>query len=102
MRRFASWMMALHPLRRRELVRVVELAEGGRGNARGDLTRLGAAHPVGDGEERRLEDEGVLVAAPLAAGIASCRRCPSASSLEPQLGVADLHEVALAGAGAGR
>src|SRR6266576_2524817 len=37
--------------------------------ARGDLAGLRAAHAVGDGEERRLHDVGVLVPAPLATGV---------------------------------
>ena len=47
----------------------MELAEGGGGQPGGDLAGLGTAHPVGDGEERRLDDEGILVPSPLAAGI---------------------------------
>ena len=36
---------------------------------RGDLAGLGAAHPVGDREQRRAREEGVLVAPALAAGV---------------------------------
>ena len=36
---------------------------------RGDLARLGAAHPVGHREQRRARVEGVLVAPALAAGV---------------------------------
>ena len=46
------------------------LLQRGRRETRRDLARLGAAHAVGDGEERRLADVGVLVPAPL------CGRCP--------------------------
>ncbi len=52
-----------------EPVGVVELSEGGRRQARRDLARLGAAHPVGDREERRVDDEGVLVPPPFPARI---------------------------------
>ena len=45
-----------------ERVRLVEVAERARREPRRDLSRLGAPHPVGDGEQRGLADEGVLVA----------------------------------------
>ena len=45
------------------------LPQRGGGDARGDLARLVAAHPVGDREERRLADVGVLVAAALVARV---------------------------------
>ena len=69
--------------------------ERGRGDRRGDLAGLRAAHPVRDGEEGRLADERVLVAAPLAAGVRCRRSCGRAgSSLEPQVGLADADDVA--------
>ena len=40
--------------------------EGVGGGFRGDLARLGAAHPVGDDEDRRAHEEGVLVGVALA------------------------------------
>ena len=66
---------------------------------RGDLARLGAAHAVGDREQRRAGEVGVLVRGPLAARCRSGRparrrAAPSAVSgdlqLEAELGVADL------------
>ena len=53
----------LDPLGGLQAVGVVVLAEGGRREARRDLARLRAAHPVGHGEERGVENEAVLVAA---------------------------------------
>jgi hypothetical protein len=47
----------------------VELAKRVDREPRRNLARLRAAHAVGDGEERRLEDVGVLVAAPPAARV---------------------------------
>src|SRR5262249_20825874 len=44
-------------------------AHGRSGQPRGDLARLGAAHPVCDREQRRLDDICVLVTPPLASGI---------------------------------
>ena len=61
-------------LLRLELVRLVELAEGSRREPRGDLARLGPAHAVGDCKERRLEDERVLVPAPLPPRVGPPRR----------------------------
>jgi hypothetical protein len=43
--------------------------EGVGGRFRGDLARLGAAHPVGDNEDRRAHEVGVLVGAALAARV---------------------------------
>ena len=54
-------------LLRIEVVRVVELAEGGGRQARGHLAGLGTAHAVRDREERGVDDEGILVSPPLAA-----------------------------------
>ena len=50
---------------------VVERAalEGPRGDPRGDLTGLGAAHPVRDREDGRAREVGVLVGVPLAARV---------------------------------
>ena len=62
-----------HALRGLEVVGLVELAERRRREPRGDLARLRPAHPVGDDEERRLDDERVLVPAPAAAGVAQAR-----------------------------
>ncbi len=50
-------------------VSVTALGQRGRGERRGDLAGLRAAHPVGDREQRRVADERVLVPAPLPAGI---------------------------------
>src|SRR6185436_8432535 len=47
-----------------------EVAVEGLGRClRGDLARLGAAHAVGDDEDRRTNEERVLVLAALAAGV---------------------------------
>ena len=43
--------------------------EGVGGRLRGDLPRLGAAHAVGDDEDRRADEERVLVLAALATGV---------------------------------
>src|SRR5206468_12714892 len=43
---------------------------------RGDLTGLRASHPIGDSEERRLADVGVLVAPAPAAGVGDDRDVP--------------------------
>ena len=51
---------------------VGEVAVEGVGRGpRGDLAGLGATHPVGDDEDRRPDEERVLVGAPLAAGVGS-------------------------------
>src|SRR6185503_13629355 len=42
--------------------------------ARGELARLGAAHAVGDSEQRRLADVGVLVVPPPPAGVRDAGR----------------------------
>ncbi len=47
----------------------VGVLERRRSEPRRDLARLGAAHAVGDREERRGDDERVLVAPPLVAGV---------------------------------
>src|SRR5262249_32873463 len=64
------------PLRDARLAAAVgaALPERCRGEPGGDLAGLRAAHPVGDGEERRLADEGVFVAAPLPAGVGAAER----------------------------
>ena len=68
-RRFASWISsATCVLAAAARARARSRERGGR-ERRGDLARLGAAHAVGDREQRRVADEGVLVAAPLAAGV---------------------------------
>ena len=59
-----------------------------------DLAGPRAAHAVGDREQRRRADEGVLVPAPLAAGVADACRSRRASSLEPEVGLADADDVA--------
>ncbi len=73
--------------------------EGLGGGLRGDLAGLGAAHPVGDDEDRRADEERVLVGAALAAGVGAeglvVDRAASSPSLEPELGVADPHHVAV-------
>ena len=43
--------------------------EGLGGDPRGDLAGLGAAHPVGDGEQRRAGVQRVLVGCPLPPGV---------------------------------
>ena len=43
--------------------------EGVGGGFGGDLARLGAAHAVGDDEDRRPHEEGVLVGVALAPGV---------------------------------
>src|SRR4029077_12344010 len=43
--------------------------EGTRGDSRGDLAGLRAAHPVGDGEQRCAREVGVLVRVALSAGV---------------------------------
>ena len=53
--------------------------EGLGGGFRGDLAGLGAAHPVGDDEDRRTDEERVLVGAALAAGVG-----PERLVLDPQ------------------
>ena len=88
-------MIACDPFSGRQLVGLVILAEGGRREPGRDLAGLRAAHPVGHREERRVEDEGVLVPAPHAARIGAACAARRASSLEPQLRVADLEQVAL-------
>jgi hypothetical protein len=52
-----------------EIVRVVELAEGGRRQSGGHLAGLSPTHAVGDCEKRGVDEEGILVSPPLAAGI---------------------------------
>ena len=47
--------------------------EGVGGGFRGDLAGLGAAHAVGDDEDRRADEERVLVGAALAAGVGAER-----------------------------
>src|SRR6266516_7943849 len=65
------------------------LLQRGRGETRCNLSRLGAAHAVGDGKERRLADVGVLVPAPLATGIrdhpymSETRHCSYLRSVSP-------------------
>ena len=49
------------------------VAQGRRREARGELARLGAAHPVGDREQRRLADVGVLVVPAPPAGVGDAR-----------------------------
>ena len=90
------------------LGRDFDLGVGGerlRRDPRGDLPRLGPAHPVGDGEERRVRVVGVLVRASLPADVGSVglldygehlRRSgvhelvhPGDVELEPQLRIAD-------------
>ena len=64
-----------------------------RGELRGDLARLRPAHPVGDGEQRRRDDEVSSLRrrfrpVSVAAGVlASCM--PPPIGLEPQVGLAD-------------
>src|SRR4029450_10970475 len=48
------------------------------GETRGELAGLGAPHSVGDGEERRLRDEGVLVVPAPPPGVGQCRRLSEA------------------------
>ena len=73
--------------------------EGLGGGLGGDLAGLGAAHPVGDDEERRADEERVLVGVALAAGVGAeglvVDRSIMLRRLEPELGVADLHRVAV-------
>src|SRR5439155_19390622 len=49
--------------------RALVLADGAGGKARRELARLRASHPVGDREERRLDDVVVFVPAPLLARV---------------------------------
>ena len=56
----------------------------GRG-LRGDLPRLGAAHPVGDDEDRRPHEERVLVGAALAAGVGAERLVDDPQHRRPPL-----------------
>ena len=66
-RRFAASIVSRRNVSGRAVGQVA--VEGvGRG-PRGDLPRLGAAHPVGDDEDRGTDEERVLVGAPLAAGV---------------------------------
>ena len=63
----------LQALVRREPVGLVELAESGGCEPGGDLAGLRPAHPVRDGEERRVEDVRVLVPPANLAGVgAAC------------------------------
>ena len=67
--------------------------------SRRDLAGLGAAHAVGDREQRRADEVGVLVALPLAAGVgafdvlgdAQHQRC----DMSGELGVADADAIAV-------
>ena len=77
--------LAQEPLR--ALVREVAVERVGRG-PRGDLAGLGAAHPVGDDEDRGADEERVLVGAPLAAGVGAERLVvdPEHSVTRPRTG----------------
>ena len=105
MRRFASWISVVDALRARAPAGVAAL-ERRRGELRGDLPGLRAAHPVGDGEERRRDDVVVLVAAAPAPRVARDRVCADAARplrlLHPQVGLADAEDVARARAAARR
>ena len=98
MRRFASWISA--STRSSPLESSVEpLLERGGGELRRDLARLRAAHPVGDGEERRRDDVVVLVPAPPAPRVArDCVRAdrPRLLLLDAEVGLADAEDVARA------
>ena len=94
-RRFAAWISSTTTLLGapgRVERRVSRSALGG--ERRGDLAGLGAAHPVGDREERRVADVGVLVVPALAAGVRARPTPARSSSLEPQVGLADPDDVA--------
>ena len=74
--------------------------EGLGGRLRGHLAGLRAAHAVGDDEDRRADEEGVLVGAALAAGVGAESLVVDPQhqpppGLEPELGVADPHHVAV-------
>ena len=74
--------------------------EGVGGGFRGDLARLRAAHAVGDDEDRRAHEEGVLVGAALAPGVGAEGLVVDPQhdlprGLEPELGVADPDDVAV-------
>ena len=68
------------------------LERGGR-EPRGELARLGAAHAVGDREQRRLADERVLVLQPPAARVGERARAADPSRLHPEVGLADADHV---------
>ena len=70
------------------------LTQGVRGQPRGDLAGLGAAHAVGDGEERRLDDEGVLVVPALAAGVREHGEPRNGHGSKPQVRLAHADDVA--------
>ena len=70
-RRFASWIS--WTTRRSPPPAEAGLLHRAGRQARCELARLRAAHAVGDAEERRSDDERVLVAAPLAP-VSVCRR----------------------------
>ena len=75
-------------------------AEGLDRDLRGDLAGLRAAHAVGDDEQRRAREVGVLVALALAAGVGVVQVVGDAQhqwlalALEGELGVADADAVA--------
>jgi hypothetical protein len=71
-------------------LRVVDVVlERPRRDPRGDLTGLGAPHPVRDGEHGRAGEVGVLVGVPLAAGVrlvgrlGDYQRHPTSSASRP-------------------
>ena len=72
--------------------------EGLDGDPRGDLAGLGAAHAVGDHEQRRAREQRVLVGAPLAPGVGPGVLLGHAQhqsvDLEREFAVADAHAVA--------